>query len=333
MATSSASRIPISSPASWILGSIAVALPSRFNLHIYIYTIIHTYIYIYVYVYVNIDTAILDLGVEESEFPTRRHFSRVLCFSNAQEIMGTNVSTTYITCPADPSKTLGIKLPFLATWQPSRKLCVFLWCGISWSLTPTANGFMVDISNDLMGVINQQTALWGITLCENNQGLFGKCSWATLRLQMIKWYQMAITMGIKPPKLGYTMIYHFFLKQWLYISWNWKLLLELRFQVVPSFWMFPKYRESQESRPLAGCSTWGFAIHPRGFDFTWNWFFSAWLTWWCLGKNYSVSEFGTLLKVNNTTHPWWFCFPKIPSGSMIVTIMKLMQLPRGWLTH
>ena len=28
--------------------------------------------------------------------------------------MGTNVSTTYITCPADPSKTLGIKLPFLA---------------------------------------------------------------------------------------------------------------------------------------------------------------------------------------------------------------------------
>merc|ERR1740127_157550 len=27
--------------------------------------------------------------------------------------MGTNVSTTYITCPADPNKTLGIKLPFL----------------------------------------------------------------------------------------------------------------------------------------------------------------------------------------------------------------------------
>merc|ERR1719390_623437 len=27
--------------------------------------------------------------------------------------MGTNVSTTFITCPADPSKTLGIKLPFL----------------------------------------------------------------------------------------------------------------------------------------------------------------------------------------------------------------------------
>merc|ERR1719392_49724 len=27
--------------------------------------------------------------------------------------MGTNVSTTYITCPADGNKTLGIKLPFL----------------------------------------------------------------------------------------------------------------------------------------------------------------------------------------------------------------------------
>lgn len=29
------------------------------------------------------------------------------------EIMGNNVSTAYITCPADPRKTLGIKLPFL----------------------------------------------------------------------------------------------------------------------------------------------------------------------------------------------------------------------------
>ncbi|CAG0887622.1 unnamed protein product [Cyprideis torosa] len=29
------------------------------------------------------------------------------------EILGTNVSTTFITCPADPRKTLGIKLPFL----------------------------------------------------------------------------------------------------------------------------------------------------------------------------------------------------------------------------
>lgn len=29
------------------------------------------------------------------------------------EIVGSNVSTIYITCPADPKKTLGIKLPFL----------------------------------------------------------------------------------------------------------------------------------------------------------------------------------------------------------------------------
>ena len=29
------------------------------------------------------------------------------------EIVGTNVSTTYVTCPADPKKTLGIKLPYL----------------------------------------------------------------------------------------------------------------------------------------------------------------------------------------------------------------------------
>ena len=29
------------------------------------------------------------------------------------EIVGTNVSTTFITCPADPKKTLGIKLPYL----------------------------------------------------------------------------------------------------------------------------------------------------------------------------------------------------------------------------
>ncbi|KXZ53633.1 hypothetical protein GPECTOR_6g550 [Gonium pectorale] len=33
--------------------------------------------------------------------------------SSVLEIMGQNVSTTYITCPADPNKTLGIKLPFL----------------------------------------------------------------------------------------------------------------------------------------------------------------------------------------------------------------------------
>lgn len=33
--------------------------------------------------------------------------------SSVLEIVGTNVSTNYITCPVDPKKTLGIKLPFL----------------------------------------------------------------------------------------------------------------------------------------------------------------------------------------------------------------------------
>lgn len=33
--------------------------------------------------------------------------------SSVLELMGTNVSTNFITCPADPKKTLGIKLPFL----------------------------------------------------------------------------------------------------------------------------------------------------------------------------------------------------------------------------
>lgn len=33
--------------------------------------------------------------------------------SSVLEVAGPNVSTAYITCPADPAKTLGIKLPFL----------------------------------------------------------------------------------------------------------------------------------------------------------------------------------------------------------------------------
>ena len=33
--------------------------------------------------------------------------------SSVLEIMSTNVSTTFIRCPADPNQTLGIKLPFL----------------------------------------------------------------------------------------------------------------------------------------------------------------------------------------------------------------------------
>ncbi|CAM6045195.1 unnamed protein product [Sphagnum compactum] len=33
--------------------------------------------------------------------------------SSALELMATNVSTNYISCPADPQQSLGIKLPFL----------------------------------------------------------------------------------------------------------------------------------------------------------------------------------------------------------------------------
>ena len=33
--------------------------------------------------------------------------------STVLEIASSNITTTYITCPADPQKTLGIKLPFL----------------------------------------------------------------------------------------------------------------------------------------------------------------------------------------------------------------------------
>lgn len=33
--------------------------------------------------------------------------------SSVLEIIGTNVSTAYITSPVDPNETLGIKLPFL----------------------------------------------------------------------------------------------------------------------------------------------------------------------------------------------------------------------------
>lgn len=33
--------------------------------------------------------------------------------SNVLEIVGSKIQATYITCPADPASTLGIKLPFL----------------------------------------------------------------------------------------------------------------------------------------------------------------------------------------------------------------------------
>jgi hypothetical protein len=33
--------------------------------------------------------------------------------SSVIEIAGANVSTNFITCPSDPNKTLGIKMPYL----------------------------------------------------------------------------------------------------------------------------------------------------------------------------------------------------------------------------
>ncbi len=45
--------------------------------------------------------------------------------SSVLEIAGSNVSTTYITCPADPKQTLGIKLPFLVMIIKNVRRCAF----------------------------------------------------------------------------------------------------------------------------------------------------------------------------------------------------------------
>lgn len=44
--------------------------------------------------------------------------------SSVLEVMGSNVSTNYITCPADPKETLGIKLPFLVMIIKNLKVSV-----------------------------------------------------------------------------------------------------------------------------------------------------------------------------------------------------------------
>ena len=50
--------------------------------------------------------------------------------------MGTNVSTNYITCPADANKTLGIKLPFLVMIIKNVNLVLICNCvEISWRNT------------------------------------------------------------------------------------------------------------------------------------------------------------------------------------------------------
>ena len=44
------------------------------------------------------------------------------------EICGTNVSTTFITCPADSRKTLGIKLPFLVMIVKNVRVLIRVSC-------------------------------------------------------------------------------------------------------------------------------------------------------------------------------------------------------------
>lgn len=52
------------------------------------------------------------------------------------EIVGTNVSTTFITCPADPKKTLGIKLPFLVMIIKNMKKYFTFEVQVSSMITP-----------------------------------------------------------------------------------------------------------------------------------------------------------------------------------------------------
>merc|ERR1719236_372768 len=52
--------------------------------------------------------------------------------------MGTNVSTNYITCPADPNKTLGIKLPFLV--MILKNLKKYFTFEVMFSMTRTSVG-------------------------------------------------------------------------------------------------------------------------------------------------------------------------------------------------
>lgn len=81
--------------------------------------------------------------------------------SSVLEIIGTNVSTNYITCPADAKKTLGIKLPFLVMIIKNVRQCQrtgvgvcffvcgstvsrFLWRGVgSWVLCGSGNGWVL----------------------------------------------------------------------------------------------------------------------------------------------------------------------------------------------
>ena len=54
--------------------------------------------------------------------------------SSVLEIMGSNVSTTFISCPIDPKKVLGIKLPFL----------VMIIKNVSWTLFQCTSMCLVE---------------------------------------------------------------------------------------------------------------------------------------------------------------------------------------------
>ena len=56
--------------------------------------------------------------------------------SSVLEIAGTNVSTTYVTCPADPKQTLGIKLPFLVMIIKNVRVGELCVRSLSGSLSP-----------------------------------------------------------------------------------------------------------------------------------------------------------------------------------------------------
>ena len=63
------------------------------------------------------------------------------------EIVGTNVSTTYITCPADPRKTLGIKLPYLVMIVKNMKKYFTFEVQVRSNLIPLTLPQVLKISN------------------------------------------------------------------------------------------------------------------------------------------------------------------------------------------
>ena len=60
---------------------------------------------------ISVSITVYQRLIEYSVFSMHASFAYVTLFQSfVLEIVGTNVSTTYVTCPADPRKTLGIKV-------------------------------------------------------------------------------------------------------------------------------------------------------------------------------------------------------------------------------